>query len=123
MSLHEIKKEVLELPVGEQPKLNSFRAVLLAVPLLFAASWCSRTAAVNWYVSNSGNDNNPGTNAAAPLQHIQTAVNHVAYGDTVNIQAGTYREQVRIDSVRGTGSTTNMLTVQAWDTNNNGVIE
>jgi len=103
---------------------SKLRVVSLTVQLLFAATiWCSRTGAVNWYVSNSGNDNNSGTNAAAPLQHIQTAVNHVAYGDTVNIQAGTYREQVRIDSVRGTGSTTNMLTVQAWDTNNNGVIE
>src|SRR5262249_11381482 len=83
----------------------------------------SSAAGTYWYVSNSGNDNNPGTNTAAPLQHIQTAVNRAAYGDTVNIQAGTYREQVRIDSIPGTGSTTNMLTVQAWDTNGNGIIE
>src|SRR5437867_11350719 len=112
MRLDEVKKEVLKLPVEEQPKLTTFltarfrgdnpeyrpkllrlidvefhfrrkrrealkrwrdkdgrfarsklRALLLAVPLLFAATWCSRAAATNWYVSNSGNDNNAGTNA------------------------------------------------------------
>src|SRR5437773_1129711 len=60
-------------------------AVLLAVALWVGATLCSRAAATYWYVSNSGNDNNPGTNVAAPLQHIQTAVNRAAYGDTVNI--------------------------------------
>lgn len=97
--------------------------VLLAVALWVAATLCSRAAATNWYVSNSGNDNNAGTNVAAPLQHIQAAVNRAAYGDIVNIQAGTYREQVEIDSIPGTGSLTNMLVVQAWDTNGNGMVE
>jgi hypothetical protein len=102
---------------------SKLRAVLWAVALWVAATSCSRAAATYWYVSNSGSDNNPGTNTAAPLQHIQTAVNRAAYGDTVNIQAGTYREQVRIDSLGGIGSATNMLTVQAWDTNGDGLIE
>ena len=102
---------------------NKLHAVLLAVPLLVAAIWCSRAGATYWYVSNSGSDNNSGTNPAAPLQHIQTAVNRVAYGDTVNIQAGTYREQVQIGTPGGTGSATNMLTVQAWDTNGDGIIQ
>src|SRR5437667_10958892 len=101
---------------------GNLRAGLLAVALLAAATLCSKGAAT-WYVSNSGNDNNSGTNVAAPLQHIQTAVNRAAYGDTVNIQAGTYREQVEIESIRGTGSATNRLTVQAWDTNGDGAIE
>ena len=101
---------------------GNLRAGLLAVALLVAATLCSKGAAT-WYVSNSGNDNNSGTNVAAPLQHIQTAVNRAGYGDTVNIQAGTYREQVEIDTIRGSGSATNMLTVQAWDTNGNGIIE
>src|SRR5690348_8438968 len=98
------------------------RAVLLAVALWVGATLCS-SAATNWYVSNSGKDNNSGTNVASPLQHIQAAVNRAAYGDKINIQAGTYREQVEIDSIRGSGSPTNMLTVQAWDTNGNGIIE
>src|SRR5215472_9717906 len=102
---------------------SKLRGVLLAVALWVAATLCSRSATTDWYVSNSGSDNNPGTNMAAPLQHIQTAVNRAAYGDTVNIQAGTYREQVLIESIRGTGSATNMLTVQAWDTNGDSIIE
>jgi hypothetical protein len=97
--------------------------VLLSVALCVAATLCSRAAPTNWYVSNSGNDNNAGTNVAAPLQHIQAAVNRAAYGDIVNIQAGTYREQVEIDSIPGTGNLTNMLVVQAWDTNGNGMVE
>src|SRR4051812_32600680 len=100
MSLHEVKIWCDE--DGRFPR-SKLRAVLLALPLVFAATWGSRAVAANWYVSNSGNDNNPGTNAAAPLQHIQTAVNRAAFGDTVNIQAGTYREQVLIESLRGTG--------------------
>src|SRR5437667_12531556 len=64
---------------------SKLRAVLLAVPLLVAAIWCSTAAATYWYVSNSGSDNNPGTNTTAPLQHIQTAANRAAYGDTANI--------------------------------------
>src|SRR5882762_6053639 len=74
---------------------SNVRAVLLTVALWVAATLCS-SAGTYWYVSNSGKDNNSGTNVAAPLQHIQTAVNRAAYGDTVNIQAGTYREQVEI---------------------------
>jgi hypothetical protein len=98
------------------------RAVLLTVALWVGATLCG-SAATSWYVSNSGKDNNSGTNVAAPLQHIQAAVNRAAYGDTVNIQAGTYREQVEIDSISGSGSPSNMLTVRAWDTNGNGIIE
>lgn len=69
----------------------------------------------------------PGTNPGSPLQHVQTALNNAHYGDTVNIQAGTYREQVFLPIpwtlTAGTGSPANMLTVQAWDTNNDGIIE
>src|SRR5580765_1823581 len=72
---------------------RNLSAVFSALALWVATTlYCN--AATYWYVSNNGNDNSPGTNAAAPLQHIQTAVNRAAYGDTVNIQAGTYREQV-----------------------------
>src|SRR5215467_1142519 len=75
---------------------SHLRGVFLAVALWMAATLCS--SAATWYVSNSGKDSNSGTNVAGPLQHIQAAVNRAAYGDTVNVQAGTYREQVEIDS-------------------------
>src|ERR1043166_241095 len=119
------ERETLERWRDEQRRFarSKLRAGLLAVALCVAGTFCSGAAATNWYVSNSGNDTNSGTNVAAPLQHIQAAVNHAAYGDTVNIQAGTYREQLEIGSIRGTGSPANMLTVQAWDTNSDGIIE
>ena len=102
---------------------SKLRGVLLAVAVWVAATLSSRAAVTFWYVSNSGDDSNSGTNVAAPLQHIQAAVNRAAYGDTVNIWAGTYREQILIESIRGAGNPTNRLTVQAWDTNGNGLIE
>lgn len=93
---------------------------------LLCASF-SLHAGQTWYVSTTGSDFNSGTDPAAPLQHIQTAIDGAVYGDTVNIEAGVYREQVFISSdwaeAAGIGSTTNMLTVQAWDTNADGIIE
>ncbi len=81
--------------------------------------------ATTWYVSTTGSDTNAGNSPNAPFAHVQTAMNHaVTYGDTVNIQAGIYREQVSTGlGLYGTGSLTNMLTVQAWDTNGDGIIE
>jgi hypothetical protein len=79
-----------------------------------------------WYVSTTGSDANAGT-SNAPLQHVQTAMNQARYGDTVNIQAGIYREQVLLPwswtNNAGPGSPSNMVTVQAWDTNGDGIIE
>ncbi len=102
-------------------RMQSYKKISLT--FWVGAILCGRAGAINWYVSTGGNDNNPGTNSGAPLQHIQAAINRAAYGDTVNIQAGTYREQVFAESIHGTGGPTNMLTVQAWDTNGNGIIE
>jgi hypothetical protein len=92
----------------------------LALSMMLAAA--SSVGATTWYVSTTGNDSNPGT-SNAPFQHVQFAVTNAVYGDTVNIQAGVYREQVVAYSTAGVGSVTNMLTIQAWDTNGDGIIE
>src|SRR5579864_4181736 len=46
-----------------------------------------------WYVSNSGNDSNPGT-IWAPFATIQHAAGLAGWGDTVMIRGGTYHETV-----------------------------
>src|SRR5579862_1997655 len=46
-----------------------------------------------WFVSPSGNGNNPGT-LAAPLQTIQEAAKVAQTGDKVEIETGTYHETV-----------------------------
>jgi hypothetical protein len=48
----------------------------------------------NYYVSPSGNDSNPGT-SSQPWLTIRKAANTMVAGDTVNIHAGTYDEDVQ----------------------------
>lgn len=50
-------------------------------------------AAETFYVATTGDDQNPGTEAA-PLRHIQTAVNLAGPGDTIFVRAGVYHEAV-----------------------------
>src|SRR6202050_2405308 len=55
-----------------------------------------------YYVSPSGNDSNPGTNAA-PWLTIQHAASTVAAGSTVYVEPGTYNESINV-TVSGTSS-------------------
>ena len=48
-----------------------------------------------YYVSTSGNDNNPGT-MSQPWRTIQHAANSVAAGDTVEVFAGIYNEHINV---------------------------
>ncbi len=62
--------------------------LLLPITLLLL---CLNSFATTYYVSvNTGNDNNPGTTAAAPLKTFNAAMNKSAPGDVINIMAGTY---------------------------------
>jgi hypothetical protein len=53
-----------------------------------------------YYVSESGNDANPGT-LALPWQHIQSALDRVGAGSTVYVLNGVYNEYV---TFQGSGS-------------------
>ncbi len=50
----------------------------------------------SYYVSTTGNDSNPGSQAA-PWRTIQHAANHARSGSTVNVRAGIYEELVSIN--------------------------
>lgn len=50
--------------------------------------------ALTWYVAVTGNDGNPCTSPAAACRTIGAALNHAGAGDTINIAAGTYFENV-----------------------------
>ena len=65
---------------------------LLRLPLIgLALSLLSPMAlATTYYVANTGNDANPGTNPAAPKQHIQAGINAAVSGDSVLLADGTY---------------------------------
>ncbi len=61
--------------------------------LLFFTCLTDKIAAQTYYVSNTGNDSNPGT-AFQPLKTIQKAAENAMPGDTVFVFEGTYRERV-----------------------------
>ena len=52
--------------------------------------------AATWYVSNAGNNANDGSSWGTAKQTIMAAVTASASGDVINIQGGTYAEQVVI---------------------------
>lgn len=62
--------------------------------LLFLSTFFLPVAnAATYYVATNGNDSNPGT-LSSPWRSINKAANTLVGGDTVNIRAGTYKEQV-----------------------------
>ena len=65
-------------------------ALLCALGLLIA-----ETQAADYFVSPSGSDGNPGTEAA-PFATIQHAINTVPTSSRVVLRAGVYREAVKI---------------------------
>lgn len=68
----------------------------LPTALLFTASVSVFQAfSQNYYVSNSGNDLNAGTDIA-PWEHVQFSLDQLAPGDTLNVMAGEYNEKVVI---------------------------
>ncbi|MFL5320317.1 MAG: nitrous oxide reductase family maturation protein NosD [Myxococcaceae bacterium] len=50
-----------------------------------------------WYVSNSGSDSAPGS-SAQPFQTINKGIAAAGPGDRITVKAGTYREDVNIDT-------------------------
>src|SRR5437867_5353990 len=76
--------------------LLSISAILLASSFKAAPSAPATPAAV-WFVnSTTGNDSNDCLSPATACQTIQAAVNKASAGDTINVAAGTYTENVSI---------------------------
>ncbi len=67
---------------------------------VFGAGWLNETA---YYVSDHGDDSNPGT-LFQPFRTIQKAANVMGSGDTCYVRGGTYPEEVVKSGLRGSAS-------------------
>ncbi len=78
---------------------GSLRSTALALALVALAMICpspsAMAAGLSYYVSTTGNDNNPGT-LGSPWRTIQHAANTVAAGATVFVRAGVYNEHINV---------------------------
>jgi hypothetical protein len=70
---------------------------LLALLVCASASAAFGQANTSFYVSTTGDDSNPGTEAA-PWRTIQHAADNARAGSTVNIRGGVYEELVSINA-------------------------
>jgi hypothetical protein len=85
-------KSTLQAP--RSLRIASLALLMIALALIFSGP-SAAAAGLSYYVSTSGNDNNPGT-LGSPWRTIQHAANTVAAGDTVFVRAGVYNEHVNV---------------------------
>jgi len=87
------------------------------------------TCTVTCYVATTGSDLNTGTSAAFPLRNIQTGIDEVNDGGEVIVAAGTYTENLTIDSrellITGAGAGATIIdgdaTAQVFEINGSDV--
>jgi len=108
-----MKKEKKMFLFGDKPKrLRPGQAILifLVLALLVLHTSSEPSYGATYYVSPSGSDSSPGTEAQ-PWQTIQKAEDTLVAGDTVYIRAGTYNERV---VPQNSGSAGNYITYSAY---------
>jgi hypothetical protein len=76
--------------------LKKLACILSTLVLVFCAAVSVTQAAGPWFVATTGNDGNDCLTVGTACQTIQGAVNKASSGDTINVAAGTYNEQVTI---------------------------
>lgn len=90
-----------------QKKRNCFILSLFYALFLSASAL---TQAATYYVSEQGNDSNPGT-LSSPWRNINYAASQANPGDTVYVRGGTYYEEIR---TYRSGTAANRITFKAY---------
>ncbi len=91
-------------------KKNILAGICAGIVVLGLINPFQARAANYYYVSLSGNDSNPGTQAQ-PFRTIQKGLNTLIAGDTLYIRAGTYTEKIVINV---SGSSSAYITISAY---------
>ena len=102
------------VPMWKQPRRSKVLALLsagLAFSCVFLAR--GRASAAEYYVSPTGSDSNPGTQAS-PFASLQKANNSAAAGDTIWMRAGTYSSTGQITLSKSGTSDTNRTKIWAY---------
>ncbi len=95
--------------VNHEKTSNVFYRYLLCVTFTFVLSGALIQAAT-YYVSEQGNDANPGTQSS-PWRNINYAASQALPGDTVLVRGGTYYEEIR---TYRSGTAGNRITFKAY---------
>jgi hypothetical protein len=102
------------VPMWKQLRRSKVLALLsagLAFSCVFLAR--GRASAAEYYVSPTGSDSNPGTQAS-PFASLQKANNSAAAGDTIWMRAGTYSSTGQITLSKSGTSDTNRTKIWAY---------
>jgi hypothetical protein len=110
-------KEVLtqaSVRMSKQPQ-SSKGLALLSAGVVFFCVFLARghASAAEYYVSPTGSDSNPGTQAS-PFATVQKANNSAAAGDTIWMRAGTYSSTGQITLSKSGTSDTNRTKIWAY---------
>jgi len=75
----------------------------IILSLLFSVLFISVADATQYYVTTSGNDSNP-CSIGSPCLTVQHCANIAGAGDTCNVAAGTYREEITLPTSGSSGN-------------------
>jgi hypothetical protein len=100
--------------MSKQPQ-SSKGLALLSAGVVFFCVFLARghASAAEYYVSPTGSDSNPGTQAS-PFATVQKANNSAAAGDTIWMRAGTYSSTGQITLSKSGTSDTNRTKIWAY---------
>lgn len=88
--------------------LYRIASLIMALVMILGNTVHTQAAGNVYYVSPTGSDTNPGT-AAAPFKTFAKAISQLNAGDTLNVYAGVYNEQLKITK---SGTSTSGITIQ-----------
>jgi parallel beta-helix repeat protein len=77
--------------------MKTIRIIITLLVLLLVTVTMTVQASSNWYVNPGGNDSNDCSTSSTACATIHAAIDKAAAGDTINVAAGTYTEEINLN--------------------------